>query len=91
MRTVEAILAKNEEILDGLDRRVLSAKQGEQMGQCLKIPIGLARLETSFLRLLHQFGRKAPVPRSAILRSVIGLKEAVSPTDGEYVRRMLPE
>jgi len=64
---------------------------GEQMGQCCKTPIALARLEMSFLKMIQGFGRKAPVPRSPLLRSAIGLKEAVSPSDGEIVRAMLPE
>jgi hypothetical protein len=38
-----------------------------------------------------KFGRKAPVPRSALMRSVLGLPEMLSPTDGEAVRSMLPD
>jgi hypothetical protein len=91
LRTAEAILTKNEQILDGLERGAVSPKMGEQMGQCIKTPIALARLEMSFLKMIQGFGRKAPVPRSPLLRSAIGLKEAVSPTDGEQVRALLPD
>jgi len=41
--------------------------------------------------MIQGFGKKAPVPRNALLRSAIGLKEAISSSDGEYIRAMLPE
>jgi len=63
----------------------------EQMGQCIKTPISLARLELSVLKMITLFGRKAPVPRSPLLRSAIGLKEALSPSDGEFVRGLIVE
>lgn len=91
MRTAEAILEKNEQILDGLERGAVSPKMGEQMGQCIKTPISLARLELSFLKMIQGFGRKVPVPRSPLVRSMIGLKETIAPGDGEFVRGLLPE
>jgi hypothetical protein len=90
LRSAEAILAKNEQIMDGIERGAVTPKMAEQMGQCIKTPIALARLEMTFLKMVHGFGRTAPVPRSPLLRSVIGLKEAVSPTDGEFVRGLMP-
>jgi hypothetical protein len=91
LRTVEDLLEKNEQILDGLERGTVTPKMGEQMGQCVKTPIALARLEMSFHKMIQGFGKKAPVPRNALLRSAIGLKEAISSSDGEYIRAMLPE
>jgi hypothetical protein len=93
LRTAEAILEKNEQILDGMERGVVTPKTGEQMSQCCKMPIALVRLEMSYLKMLQGFGRKAPVPRSALLRSMIpGLNpDKILPTDGETVRAMLPE
>jgi hypothetical protein len=91
LRTAEAILEKNEQILDGLERGIVSPKMGEQMGQCIKTPMMLARLEMAFLSMIRGYGRKAPVPRNPLLRNAIGLKEAVGPGDGEYVRALLPD
>src|SRR5687768_15434672 len=67
LRTTDAILEKNEQILDGIERGAVSPKMAEQMGQCIKTPIMLARLEMSFLKMIQGFGRKAPVPRSPLL------------------------
>jgi hypothetical protein len=91
LRTADAILEKNEQILDGLERGSVTPKMGEQMGQCIKTPIALARLEMAFLRMIQHFGRKAPVPRSPLLRTTVGLKEDIAPTDGDYVRGLLVE
>lgn len=63
----------------------------EQMGQCIKTPLALANLEMRFLKMIQGFGRKAPVPRSPLLRSAAGLKGEVSPSDGEFVRGLLPD
>src|SRR4051812_5017258 len=73
LRTTDAILHKNEQIIDGLERGAITSKMAEQMGQCIKTPIMLARLEMSFLKMIQGFGRKAPVPRSPLLRSAVGL------------------
>jgi hypothetical protein len=91
LRTTEAILLKNEQILDGMERGAVAPKMAEQMGQCIKTPIALAKLEMGFLKMIRDFGRKAPVPRSPLLRSAVGLKEMVAPTDGEFVRALLPD
>jgi hypothetical protein len=58
------------------------------MGQQLKGILNVARLELSYRNMLMKAGRKAPVPRSPILRSIAGLPEAVSPTDGAAVREL---
>jgi hypothetical protein len=93
LRTVEAILSKNEQIIDGMERGAITPKTAEQMSQCCKMPIQLVRLEMTYLKMLQGFGRKAPVPRSALLRSMIpGLNpEHISPSDGEVVRALVPE
>ena len=93
MRTVEAILKKNEQILDGLERGSLTPKMGEQMGQCIKTPQNLVRLEIAYHRMIKDYGRTVPVPRSPLLRSMIpGLNpDKVEPTDGEKVRALIGE
>lgn len=91
IRTADAIISKHEQIQDALERGTITGKIAEQMGQTLKGITGVAKLELQFLSMLLKFGRKAPVPRSALLRSVIGLQEQVSPQDGELVRALLPE
>ena len=91
VRTAAAIVEKHEQILDGLEREAISGKIAEQMGQQLKGITGIARLEMQFWNTVIKFGRKAPVPRSALMRSVLGLPETISPTDGETVRSMLPD
>jgi len=93
LRTVEAILKKNEQILDGLERGTLTPKMGEQMGQCIKTPQNLVRLEISYHRMIKDYGRTVPVPRSPLLRSMIpGLNpDKVEPTDGEKVRALIGE
>lgn len=92
LRTVDAILSKNEQILDGMELGRVTPKMGEQMSQCCKTPILLAKLEMSYFKMVSAFGRKAPVPRQPILRSMLGLDpNAVALTDGEAVRALLPE
>lgn len=61
------------------------------MGQQLKGIVAIEKLGLQYLSLAHKFGRKAPVPRSPILRDMVGLPVEVSPTDGEFVRKLLPE
>jgi hypothetical protein len=91
VRTATAIVEKHEQILDALERETITGKIAEQMGQQLKGITGIARLEMQFWNTVIKFGRKAPVPRSALMRSVLGLPETISPTDGEAVRSMLPD
>lgn len=93
LRTADAILQKNEQILDGMERGVVSPKMGEQMSQCCKMPIALVRLEMAYHKMIQGFGRKAPVPRSPLLRSMVpGLDpEKLSPQDGEKVRALVAE
>lgn len=91
IRTATAIIEKHEQIQDGLERGSLTGKIAEQMNQTLKGIMGVAKMEMQYWSLAAKFGRKAPVPRSAILRSVIGLPEGLSKTDGDHVRGLLPE
>jgi len=86
-----SIIEKHEQIQDGLERGSLTGKIAEQMNQTLKGIMGVAKLEMQYFSMLLKFGRKAPVPRSPILRSVVGLPEKLSPSDGETVRAFLPE
>ncbi len=91
VRSADAVIAKHEQILDGLERGVISNKTGEQMGQQLKGIMAVERLGISYLRMIAAMGRKAAVPRTPILRSLIGLPRDLSPGDGEKVRALLPE
>lgn len=91
IRTAAAIIEKHEQIQDALEHQAISGKIAEQMNQTLKGIMGVAKLEMQYFSMLLKFGRKAPVPRSPILRSVVGLPEKVSSGDGETVRAMLPE
>jgi hypothetical protein len=91
LRSAEAIIAKHEQIQDGLEHQTITGKVAEQMNQTLKGIMGVAKLEMQYYGLLLKFGRKVPVPRSPILRSVAGLPEQVSPSDGERVRALIPE
>lgn len=79
--------------MDAMERGSISPKMAEQMGQCCKMPIMLVRLEISYQRMIQGFGRKAPVPRSPLLRSFIpGLDpERVAPSDGDHVRALIGE
>ena len=78
--------------MDGLERGAITPKTAEQMNQCMKTPIGLARLEIQFRKMLMAAGRVAPVPRSPILRSAIGLNpDQILPSDGAQVRAMIGE
>lgn len=90
LRTSQAIVHKHEQIQDALERQAINGKIAEQMNQTLKGIMNVAKLEIQWLNMILKFGNKAPVPRSPILRSVVGLPEAVSPTDGDVVRSMLP-
>lgn len=91
LRTATAIIEKHEQIQDALERQTVSGKIAEQMNQTLKGIMGVAKLEMQYFSMLLKFGRKAPVPRSPILRSVIGLPEKVSPNDGDAVRAFLSD
>ncbi len=90
LRTVEDLLHKNEQIQDGMERGVLTPKIAEQMGQCIKTPIALERLALSYLKMIASMGKRATVPRSPLLRSMVGLDpNKLSPKDGEKVRGLL--
>ena len=91
MRTAEAIIAKHEQIQDALEREAITGKIAEQMNQTLKGIVGIEKLGLQYLSLIIKMGRKAAVPRTPILRNLLGLPAAVSPTDGEVVRALLPD
>lgn len=88
IRTAEAIIQKHEQIQDGLERQTITGKIAEQMNQTLKGILGVVKLELQYHSLAMKMGRKAFVPRSAVLRNIIGLPEKASKDDGEYVRRL---
>ena len=91
LRTAAAIIEKHEQILDALERSAINGKVAEQMNQTLKGIVGLEKLGMQYIALLIKMGKKAAVPRTPILRNMLGLPEALSPTDGEQVRALLPE
>lgn len=91
IRTADAIIGKHEQIQDALEHDRISGKVAEQMNQTLKGIMGVEKLGLQYLSLALKFGRKAPVPRSPILRNMIGLPVTLSPTDGEFVRALIPE
>lgn len=89
IRTIKDLVEKHEQIFDALEHEAISPKVAEQMNQSLKGITGAARLELQYWSLVAQFGQKAPVPRSPLLRSAVGLPADVSSTDGEFVRQVL--
>lgn len=91
LRTATAIIEKHEQIQDGLERQTITGKVAEQMNQTLKGIMSVARLEMQYWNLIAKFGKTAPVPRSPLLRNVIGLPEKIGPTDGDQVRALLPQ
>ena len=74
LRTAESIHRKQEQVVDGLEHGVLTAKQAEQLNMAIK---GLWRapdLEMRWMSMLLKFGKaKVPPPRTPLLRSVLGL------------------
>lgn len=91
LRTASAIVEKHEQIQDALEHGRITGKIAEQMNQTLKGIVGIEKLGMQFLALALKFGKRAPVPRSPILRDMLGLPERLAPTDGEQVRALLPE
>jgi hypothetical protein len=91
LRTAEAIIAKHEQIQDALERQAITGKVAEQMNQTLKGIVGIEKLGLQYLSLIVKLGKRAAVPRTPILRNLIGLPEAVSADDGDTVRALLPE
>ncbi len=90
IRTFKALIEKHEQILDGIERGTLTGKIAEQMNQTLKGIAGVAKLELQYWSQVFKFGRKAPVPRSPLLRSISGLPAEPAPNDAETLRRLLP-
>jgi len=91
LRTAEKLIEKHEQIADALEHGSITPKTAEQLNQSLKGIVGIERLGMSYLKLALAFGKKAPVPRTPILRSMIGLPVELSPHDGEQVRALLPD
>lgn len=91
LRTAVALVEKHEQIQEALEHGRITGKIAEQMNQTLKGIIAIEKLGLQFLSLALKFGKKAPVPRSPILRDLAGLPEQLSPTDREMVQRLLPE
>ena len=90
LRTARAIIEKYEQVQDALEHNRITGKIAEQMNQTLKGIVGIERLGLQFLSLALKFGKKAPVPRSPILRDMVGLGPTLSPTDGDHIRKLLP-
>jgi len=86
-----ALVEKHEQIADALEHGRITGKIAEQLNQTLKGIVGIEKLGLQYLSLALKFGRKAPVPRTPILRDMIGLPAALSETDGAKVRALLPE
>jgi hypothetical protein len=91
LRTAVAIIEKHEQIQDALERSAITGKVAEQMNQTLKGIVGIEKLGLQYLSLIIKMGRKGAVPRTPILRNLLGLPEQMSPTDGETVRALLPD
>jgi hypothetical protein len=91
IRTAEALIEKHEQIFDGLEHGAIENKRAEQMNQALKGIMGVERLGLQYLSQMMKYGRKIPVPRTPVLRNLLGLPEHVSASDGEQVRALLPE
>ena len=58
------------------------------MDQALKGILAVAKMELSYITLLLKLGARAPVPRSPILRSIIGLKGKPKKAE-EHMRTVL--
>lgn len=84
LRTAEAIHRKQEQVVDGLEHGLLTAKQGEQLNMAIK---GLWRapdMELRWMSMLLKFGKaKVPAPRTPLLRSVLGLAGEPSQAERE--------
>lgn len=91
MRTASAIIEKHEQIQHALEHGKITGKIAEQMNQTLKGIVAIERLGLQYLSLAHKFGRKIPVPRSPIIRDMIGLPEVITPKDGETLRHLVGE
>ncbi len=87
---MNALVAKHEQIQDALEHLTITAKQAEQMNQTLKGIMGVAKLEMQFFNMLLKFGNRSPVPRSPLLRSVVGLDGPPSATDASKIQALLP-
>jgi hypothetical protein len=91
LRTAVALIQKHEQIQDALEHGSITGKVAEQMNQTLKGIVGIEKLGLQYLSLALKYGKHAaPVPRSPILRNMLGLREELAPTDVEVVRKLLP-
>lgn len=95
LRTAQAIVEKHEQIFDALEHDRITPKTAEQMGQQLKGILALEQFGFRYQKFLWEHrkerGAGVPVPRSPILRNLIGLPAEASTTDEETVRAMLPD
>lgn len=80
---------KHEQLFDGLESGSLSGKIAEQMNQTLK---GIRALQIdkplAYMSLLAKFKGKVPIPRTPMLRRMIGLPETVAPTDAAQLEEI---
>lgn len=72
IRTSAAIVEKYEQIFDGLDNERITGKIAEQLNQSLKGIAGVARMEMQYMTMVAKFGHKMPIPKSQILKGLIG-------------------
>lgn len=89
IRTADAVIGKYEQIQDALEREAIKPKVAEQMNQTLKGIVAVERMAMQYWQMARKFGKSAPVPRTPIMRSLLGLPADVSPTDGANVRAQL--
>ena len=75
IRTPAAIVEKYEQIFDALDNDRVTGKVAEQLNQALKGITGVARLEIQYMSLVAKHGHKMPMPKSQILKGLIGARE----------------
>jgi hypothetical protein len=86
---MEALVEKHEQIQEALEHERIGGKVAEQMNQTLKGILKVAQLEMQYWALGMKYKRGIPVPRSPILRSIVGLSAEASPTDGEHLRAVI--
>ncbi len=84
-----ALLEKHEQIQDALEHEGIQPRVAQQMDQTLKGIMGVAKLELQYYSMLMKLGSHAPVPRSPILRSLIGLPNKPHAKDAEHMKSVL--
>ncbi len=89
IRTTVALLEKHEQIQDALEHESIQPRVAQQMDQTLKGIMAVAKLELQYFTMLMKLGARAPVPRSPILRSLIGLPVKPSKGDAEAMKGVI--